>query len=223
MSSGNGRGVITADGCAVEIYLKLPPLGEAEIVHEAAGTGATVLDLGAGTGRVTHRLVALGHDVVAVDQSTEMLAHIHGAPTVCASIAGLDLGRRFDVVLMASHLVNTPEDAERQALLQAAARHVAPDGVVVIEWHSPEWFDSAAEGTGGAVGDVRVQLSDVHRDGDLLDATVRYWSGDELWTQTFTARRFDDEALHRELSGAGLSFERWLRDDHAWFAARRDG
>ncbi|HKC26381.1 MAG TPA: class I SAM-dependent methyltransferase [Jatrophihabitans sp.] len=220
MSSGSGRGVITADGCAVEVYLKLPALGEAEIVHQAAAAGATVLDLGAGAGRITHRLVELGHDVVAVDQSADMLAHVYGAETVCAPIAGLDLRRRFDAVLMASHLVNTPDESERRALLEAAARHVAADGVVVVEWHPPGWFDTAVDGVGGVVGEVRVQLCDVHRNGDLLDATVRYWSGDELWTQTFTARRLDDEALHRELRGAGLSFDRWLRDDHTWFAAR---
>jgi uncharacterized SAM-dependent methyltransferase len=68
---------------------------------------------------------------------------------------------------------------------------------------------------------VRIELTDVHRTGDLLSATVRYSVGEEVWTHTFISRRFDDEALRRELREAGLSFERWLRDDRTWFAARR--
>ena len=52
-------------------------------------------------------LLARGYSVVAVDDSPEMLAHIDTAETVVASIEGLDLRRRFDAVLLCSHLVNT--------------------------------------------------------------------------------------------------------------------
>ncbi len=48
-------------------------------MYEAAGAGASILELGCGAGRVTHPLVALGHPVVAVDESPEMLAHVRGA------------------------------------------------------------------------------------------------------------------------------------------------
>jgi SAM-dependent methyltransferase len=78
-----------------------------------------------GTGRVAHRLIELGHRVVAVDQSAAMLAHIRDAETVCAPIAGLDIGRAFGV-LLASHLANVPDRPGRQAILTAARRHVAP-------------------------------------------------------------------------------------------------
>ena len=43
-------------------------------------------------------LIALGHPVVAVDESPEMLAHVGGAETVRARIQDLALGRRFGVV-----------------------------------------------------------------------------------------------------------------------------
>jgi len=67
----------------------------------------TPYPVGCGTGRITHPLVALGHPVVAVDESPEMLAHVRDAEKVCARIEHLALGRRFDVVLLASHLINT--------------------------------------------------------------------------------------------------------------------
>ncbi|SEP52108.1 hypothetical protein SAMN04489732_118204 [Amycolatopsis saalfeldensis] len=66
--------------------------------------------------------MALGHRVVAVDDSPEMLAHVRGAETVCARIGDLRLGRRFDVVLLGSHLLNTPDPAQARALLATARR-----------------------------------------------------------------------------------------------------
>jgi SAM-dependent methyltransferase len=221
--TGTGRGVITADGCSVEVYLLLPPLGEAQLIAEVVPAGGSILDLGCGTGRIAAGLVERGYRVVGVDQSAEMLEHTTGLETVQAAIAGLDLGRQFDAVLLASNLVNIPDDGERRAVLATAVRHLAPSGRVVVQWEPPEWFDTVADGSGGAAGPVRIELTDVHRDGDLLSATVHYRAGGELWTQTFTSRRFDDEALRRELRDAGLSFERWLRDDRTWFAATRLG
>jgi SAM-dependent methyltransferase len=216
-----GPGPITQDGCAVDLYLLLPAMGEADIVHAAAPAGASVLDLGCGTGRVAHALIDLGHDVVAVDQSAEMLAHVRGARTVCAPIAGLDLGRRFDAVLLASQLLNAPDESDRQDLLATATLHVAATGRVIVQWHPPAWFDTVTDGAGGRVGAVEVDLVDVHRHGDLVSATVRYRADAALWTQPFTARRLTDDDLGTELTTAGLRFDGWLTDDHAWFGARR--
>lgn len=207
---------VTADGCSVEVYLLLPPAGEPEIVHAAVPPGASILELGCGTGRVTHPLLDLGHDVVAVDDSPAMLAHVR-AETVCARIEELDLGRTFDAVLLGSHLINTARDADRRAMLAAARRHLAPGGRLVVEWHPPEWFDSAASGQGGQLGEVAVELADVVRDGDLLSATVRYSARGRRWTQEFTCRRL---ILDDALTSDDLIFDGWLSADRSWFAAR---
>lgn len=95
----------------VEMYARMPAFGEPEIIHAAIPSGAEILEMGAGAGRVTHELLALGHSVVAVDSDPRMLERIRGADTVCARIEELDLGRRFPVVLLGSHLVNRPEPA----------------------------------------------------------------------------------------------------------------
>lgn len=208
------------DGSPVEVYTLLPPLGEAEIVHGVLPAGAGVLELGCGTGRIAHRLVALGHPVVGVDESPDMLAHLDGVEAVLARIGGLRLGRRFGGVLLAAHLVNTPDGGERHALLAAAARHLEPDGRLVVQWHPPSWFETAANGQGGAVGAVRTSLRDVRRDGDLLGATVDYRVGDRSWSHPFTARRLSEADLRSALDAAGLVLDRWLTADRAWFSAR---
>ncbi len=218
-SYGTGPGVITPDGCAVDLYAQLPDFGEPVIVHDAIGPGASILELGCGTGRMTHPLAALGHPVVAVDESPEMLAHVRGAQTVCARIEGLSLGRRFDVVLLASHLINVPAESIRSALLAACRDHVADRGCVIVQQHPPEWFAAAAESENAGDGMI-FRLRDVSRPApNLVSATVEYVVGDRRWTQTFTSRRLDESELAAALADAGLRLDRYLTDNRSWFRA----
>jgi SAM-dependent methyltransferase len=216
---GSGPGVITPDGCAVDFYALLPAMGEPELGHAAVPPSASILELGAGTGRVTHPLVGLGHPVVAVDESPEMLAHVHGAETVTAQIQALDLGRRFDAVLLASFLVNTADDALRRGFLRACRRHVRDDGQVLIQRHAPAWFDQAAEGEATEAG-ITFRLRDLERPGPgLLSATTEYQVGDRLWTQSFTTRRLDDAELAAALAEVGLAVAGYLTADGSWVRA----
>jgi len=217
---GTGPGVITPDGCAVDFYALMSARKEPEIIHEAAGDpAASILELGSGTGRVTRPLTELGHRVVAVDESPEMLAHITNARTACSRIEDLALDEQFDVVLLASHLINVPGEPERQELLAACARHVAPDGCVVIEQHAPDWFTTAADSESEADG-IIFRLRDVARPApDLLSATVEYQAGERIWTQTFTTRKLTTDQLMASLAAAGLAFDRYLTADHTWLRA----
>jgi len=215
--------VITPDGCAVDFYARVTARGEPEIVHDAAGPGAWILELGCGAGRIAHPLVALGHPVVAVDESPEMLAHVHGAETVCARIEDLALGRRFDVVLLASHLINTDDIPTRTAFLAACRRHVADDGGVIIQQHAPGWFAAAADAENTRDG-ITFRMRDVSRPApNLVSATMEYVDGDQVWTQTFTARRLDDTELAAVLADAKLRLDRYLTDDRSWLRAVPEG
>jgi SAM-dependent methyltransferase len=217
-SYGSGPGVITPDGCAVDFYALMPDLGESAVVHEAAGAGASILELGCGAGRVTHPLVALGHPVVAVDESPEMLAHVRDAETVCARIQDLALGRRFGVVLLASHLINAGDET-RRVFLDVCRRHVAEDGCVIIQQHGPDWFAKAADGEVTRDG-VVYRLRDVSRPApNLVSATVEYVVGDRCWTQTFTTMRLDEDELTAALAAAGLRLDRYLSEDRSWLRA----
>jgi SAM-dependent methyltransferase len=204
-----GGGPVTADGCPVEVYRRLPAMGEPELVHRLAAPASRVLDLGAGTGRVADPLADLGHDVVAVDDSAEMLAHVRRARPHRSRIEDLRLAERFDVVLLASHLVNTPDDALRRRLLAAARRHLADGGRVLLQWHEPGWFDALVPGTPvtGRIGALGSRM-DVHRlDGPLLTATVTYTEDGRAWSQGFTALRLTREEVAAELAACGLRLE----------------
>ncbi len=210
--------MITPDGCAVDFYALMPAFGEPAIVHDAAGPGASILELGSGAGRVTHPLVALGHPVVAVDESPEMLAHVRDAETMQARIEDVALDRRFDAVLLASHLINADEPT-RSSFLAVCRRHVADDGCVIVQQHAPAWFAAARE-TENTRDGVTYRLRDVSRPApDQVSATVEYAVGDRCWTQTFTTNRLDEDVLVAALATAGLRLDRYLTDDHSWFRA----
>jgi SAM-dependent methyltransferase len=220
-AEGSGPGSITPDGCAVDFYASLPPgHAEADLVASVTTPGATVLELGAGAGRVTHCLVERGLSVVAVDESAEMLRHISGAETIVSPIESLHLSRTFDVVVLASHLVNVPDVALAAALLDACRRHVSHDGGVLVERRLPEWFDSVREVQVERDG-VEFALSDIVRHGaDELTATVGYTRDGRSWQQTFRTRRVTEVKLDSMLASAGLVLERFLDEPRTWALAR---
>jgi SAM-dependent methyltransferase len=205
------------DGSPVGLYATLAPLGEPELIHDAVPPSAEILELGCGAGRITHELIALGHPVTAVDNSTEMLAHVRGAETVLADIETLDLGRRFPVVLLASNFLNAPERRELDAVLATCARHVAPGGQVLLERMPPEW--KPREGT-RETGGVRIGMHDVVQEGDLVSAVMEYEANGERWSHAFQARLISDDAVEAALGRAGLRRVRWLDEPRAWLEAR---
>lgn len=217
--SGTGPGAFTPDGCPVQLYARLPANGEPGIVADAVPAGATLLELGAGAGRMTRPLLGLGLRVTAVDESAEMLALIEGAPTVRSPIEELDLGTRFDAVLLASFLVNTADDALRDALLATCARHVADGGRVLLQ-REGEWHESRQPG------------SEWHRDGMTVRVALREPAGegrkrvrmeyvfeDAAWSQTFLTTHLTEPAFEEALAGAGLALDRYLTEDHTWAMA----
>jgi SAM-dependent methyltransferase len=218
--SGTGPGSITPDGSPVEYYTLLKPRGEAELVAGVVPRGGSVLELGAGVGRATHALLEHGFEVVAVDESAEMLAHVRGARTVRARVQDLRLERRFDAVMLGSYLVNTADEDDRRALLSACARHVAPGGAVLIEWTPPETHDARRPGRTRTDGDMTITLAALEAAGpDQFNATMRYTHGDRVWTQSFTSRRLTDDDLRAALAECGLRLDRFLTEDRGWALA----
>lgn len=218
-----GRGPITCDGCAVEVYRRLPVGDEPAIVHAVAGPQGSVLDLGAGVGRIADPLTELGHRVVAVDDSADMLGHLRSAIPVLSAIETLRLGERFDVVLLASHLVNTPDARLRAGLLASVAFHLADRGRALIQWHPPEWFDTLQGGTlyRGAIGGLRTELEVHERSGKHVAATVRYKCGQDTWSQGFAAHRLTTADIIEALGRAGLELVDDLVDEPGWLVAQR--
>ena len=117
----------------------------------AARSRGPVLELGAGTGRVTRALLAAGVQVTAVDRSSTMLArareqitklplaqrercHLHRA-----DLRSLRLGERFGLVLAPFNLfmhMYTRKDCERA--LASVRRHLRPGGHFALDVLMPD-------------------------------------------------------------------------------------
>jgi len=114
--------------------------GEADLVSallESYGFGleASVLDAGCGTGRVAIELDRRAVTVVGVDLDPRMLAEAESkAPGLCwiqEDLCVLDLGRRFDLIVMAGNVMIFVEPGTEAEVLANMARHLAPGGLLL--------------------------------------------------------------------------------------------
>lgn len=107
--------------------------GEANFVRSYSPR--SVLDAGCGTGRVGRELARHGIEVVGVDLDDEMLetarAKCPSAMWITGDLSTIDLGRRFDVVVMAGNVINFAVPSRRQAVVENLARHLNPGGLLV--------------------------------------------------------------------------------------------
>jgi SAM-dependent methyltransferase len=206
-------------GAPVDLYRLLAAADEPELIDREIPDDAEILELGAGSGRITHPLIALGRRVVAVDFNPEMLELIEGAETVMSRIEDLELGRTFGGVLLMSTLIDAPEEI-RLSLLRSIRRHLAPHGVALIERYDPDIGNDPSP-TERHLGAVTIRVSDIARKGHLLYQSIEYDAGAHgNWRIRIDGRYVvsDDEML-ADLAATGLRLLRWIDDRHRWLAA----
>lgn len=125
-------------GSVAEVYDRGRPSFPADAAAWLVGSdAATVLELGAGTGKLTRTLVELGHDVHATDPDAAMLAvlrrHLPDVPTSESGAEEIPLpDRSVDAVVVgqAFHWF----DHERA--LPEIARVLRPGGHVALAWNN---------------------------------------------------------------------------------------
>jgi SAM-dependent methyltransferase len=106
----------------------------------ADASGGPVLDVGAGTGRVSIDLARRGHEVVALDREPELLAALRrradGLPvaTVCADARAFSIPRRrFPLVLVPMQTLQLMGGrGGRGAFLRCARAHMAEGGLLAV-------------------------------------------------------------------------------------------
>lgn len=216
---GTGPGAITPDGCAVELYSRLPVGLEPDIIEAAVPAGARILELGSGVGRMTHPLLERGFTVTAVDESAEMLERVRGARTICSPVEDLDLGETFDVVLLASFLVHTGDVEVRRGMLRACTRHVAEGGCVLIQREGEDYHTNLPRERVDP-GGFTVRMVSAKPVGDGVNSVrAEYVFPDAVWTQTFLARPLTQDQFEEALAETGLKVDSYLTPDRVWVRA----
>lgn len=149
-------------------------VAEAEAALEAFSPGGIVLELAAGTGIWTRKLVRLANRVVAVDANAETLAlNTADAELVRADVFEWEPAERFDLVFFSFWLSHVPEERfdEFWSLVRAA---LGPEGRVFLVDSGAG--DTAHTGTAQADGEETRSLSD----GRTFRIVKRRWRPDEL-------------------------------------------
>lgn len=188
------------------LYDRLPVTDDVAWWCDLAGASpdGRVLELGAGTGRLTVDL-ARHADVVAVDHDATALRRLRdrvgpGAPVraVTADVADLDLEERFGLVALPVSLLNElPTLRARRAAVHAAAAHCSAAGRVAFALLNPLWLLASGPSQGVIEG----------RDGQRIELEAGHATVD-LWAQRARARlsyRFPDgQRLDDELDAAAV-------------------
>jgi Methyltransferase domain len=180
------------------LYAQLPPPRSLEPwLAWARAARPPVLYLGIGTGRIAVPLDEAGVELVGVDAHPGMLRRLRerrpGLRLHQARIEDLDLGERFDLVIVPSNILCTP------ARLDRAAEHLDAGGRLAFELTNPHWLRATHH------PDVRVL--DLTEKEARIEVDYHPPSGPE-YTQTATVPLVWPEDMEAFLHQAGLRLER---------------
>lgn len=190
----------------------------------AARTGGPVLDVGAGTGRITLELAREGHAVLALDLDDELLGVMRDRAeglevrTVVGDARAFWLGETFALCVVPMQTIQLLGGADGRAqFLECAGEHLEPGGVLAIAVAEELDCFEAVDGLPGPRPDVRefdgvvyssrpvaVRLQDegfsLERRRDTVTADGRLSSERNL----IHLDRLEAETLEREAAAAGL-------------------
>lgn len=199
----------------------------------------SVLDLGCGTGELAVHL-AKGRHVIGVDPAAAMLDVARARPGgdrvtwIEADARTLDLGHRFDLIVLTGHAFQVfLTDTEQRKVLSAIARHLTPEGRFVFDMRNAAvraWEDWTPEKTRREVchpefGPVTTETRASY-DPEARIVAYTHVFHLPLGPKAVTSRiRFDDRAhIARLLEEAGLQAETWHGDwdGRPWTPASRE-
>jgi SAM-dependent methyltransferase len=189
-----------------ELYASLPDATDLEPwLGWCRAASGPVLYLGIGAGRIAVPLARAGVELVGVDSHPAMLERarerLPGVELVQARIEDLDLGRRFDLVIAPSSLLEGPER------LRAAARHSR--GRVGYEAMNPHWL--LAGGHPGVrvvrAGREWAEIEIDYAPSPALAGHLPRKGGGDGWTQMARAPLTWPEEVEDLLGQAGLRLE----------------
>ncbi len=178
---------------AAEVYEKTRPEYPAEAVDWLVPADAkTVLDLGAGTGKLTRALAARGLEVFAVDPSPKMLDQLRVAvPGATVSVGSAEDIPLADASVDAILVGQAWHWVDQEAALPSVARVLRPGGTLGLIWNLRDdrvpWIERLTTVMHPAEGEIFMETGRIDRGafGELESANFE-------WSQDFTREELLD-------------------------------
>lgn len=196
--TGTGPGPYAPDGSPVDVFANSREDGEAALIASYCPPGGSILELGCGAGRVTNPLHAAGYRVTAVDESRLMLDHVNSGRRIHSRIEDLDLGPRFDLVVLPSYLIHVQDMQARDSFLRVCSSHIAEHGAILINWHPDAVGRQLALADGPDIDGTE------RTTGTPWVVTVGYVHGGRSWSQRIPYRYYTQAEMTRLLDTAGI-------------------
>lgn len=184
-----------------------------KFLNEHARGGSKILDVGAGTGRLSIPLRDMGFDVTAVDASSSMLNILskkdidHKISKKNISLQELNLEEKFDVVLCVfSVFCYITDRVQLQNSLRNISHHVAHDGFAFIDVPSLGSFSGFEYVNQNLNRVVNVDKVEGHDDLFEYHEFIKILeSGDEKqYEDSFFIKYWSAELILNELKSAGM-------------------
>ncbi len=198
----------------------------------AAKTGGPILELGAGTGRLTHVLARAGFEVTALDASEAMLREARwkiqkSVHFVCADFRAFHLNRRYPLILSAfnslQHCLRTEDFA---AVLARTREHLAPGGFFAFDVPNGTRTTDRAAGTPPKSPTLRERFYDERSgqacevwenshstEGPIRTLTWEYrWADGRIQQESLCLRDFSPMELRGCLADGGFRVLQHLGD-----------
>lgn len=225
---------------------------EADYVHRLIQRhcpgGATILELGSGTGKHAVLLSRAGYRVVGIERSQEMLAQAQAlAESVrrelestertipefaLGDIRTAQVDGQFDAVISLFHVVSYQvTNADLLAVFQVAHRHVRPGGLFVFDaWYGPAVLTDRPTVRVKRIADDQIEVTRiaepvVHPEGNTVDVNYHVFLRD---TKTGAVNEIREKHQMRYLFTPELDlflrttgFE--LVESAEWMSGRRPG
>jgi SAM-dependent methyltransferase len=142
---------------AADAYERARPSYPPEAVQWLAertglGPGKVVVDVGAGTGKLTRLLPATGARVIAVEPIAEMRAKIKGVEVLDGTAERLPLGDSSVDVITSAQAFHW---FDHERALPELWRVLVPDGQLVLVWNMRDLEDSLQAGIEALLSDAR--------------------------------------------------------------------
>ncbi len=209
-------------GSVVDAYDRARPTYPREAAAWLVGEQpTTVLELGAGTGKLTEVLVGLGHDVHATDPDEQMLARLReNLPDVRTSVAGAEdipaPDASYDVVVVAQAF----HWFDHEKALPEIARVLKPGGRLAVVWNQRDERIPWVRRLGVIIGTQDQQRSDAvlvtsPLFGFVEDHEFRHWQVvDRESIQDLALSRSNVAVLDEEQRAAKLAEVLAFYDDY---------